>query len=194
MPYILGALIVVLVCVIIVSGVKEKSNEQNPNNNAATLAPLQSASETGKQSVTGDETNLGGETIASTDKNNGSDATPVSEPASNTTPAPTAEPVAEPTSAPVETKTPDKTTQDLTFGYTFESKADYVDTKSGINLRLGCSTDTERVAYLETGKRLERTGYNSEWTRVIYDGQECYLATRLIIDVVDSIDDPYPED
>ncbi|MBP5652414.1 MAG: N-acetylmuramoyl-L-alanine amidase, partial [Lachnospiraceae bacterium] len=98
-----------------------------------------------------------------------------------------------PTSEPA-TPTP---ISDLTFGFKFESKADYVDTKDGVNLRLGCSTDTEKVAFLEEGKRLERTGYNEEWTRVIYDGQECYIATRLIIRAVDSIDtvvEPEPEE
>ena len=74
------------------------------------------------------------------------------------------------------------------FGLEFTDKNDFVDIKNGVNLRAGASTETSVVAYLETGKRLERTGYNDEWTRVIYDGIECYVATHLVIKSVDSMD------
>lgn len=74
------------------------------------------------------------------------------------------------------------------FGLEFIAKKDFVDIKNGVNLRAGASTETDVVAYLETGKRLERTGYNDEWTRVIYDGIECYVATRLVIKSADSMD------
>ncbi|MCR5323606.1 MAG: N-acetylmuramoyl-L-alanine amidase [Lachnospiraceae bacterium] len=107
-------------------------------------------------------------------------------PTPDETPAtPTPTPSPEPTPAATATPTP---ISDLTYGLKFEEKADYVDVKDGINLRKGCSTETEKVAFLEKGERIERTGYNPEWTRLLYKGQECYVATYLVIREVDSID------
>ncbi len=181
MPYVLGVLILILVGVLILTGFKGDNG-----GSATTPTPTQSAS-------------------AATDapKENPTEAAPTETitdaPTEAPTEAPTSEPVSEPTQEPTKepTKAPTPTPiTDLTMGYKFEAKADYVDTKDGVNLRLGASTDTSVVAFLEEGKRLERTGYNEEWTRVIYDGQECYIATRLIIRAVDSIDtivEPEPE-
>ena len=125
------------------------------------------------------------------------EAVPTGEAAVETTPEPVTEQPeptkAEPTSTPVPTEEPTPTPEpvaepDLTFGYTFEDRADYVDLKAGINLRKGCSTDTEKVDYLENAERLERTGYNKDWTRVIYKGQVCYVATFLVTGESESLD------
>ncbi|MBO4504790.1 MAG: N-acetylmuramoyl-L-alanine amidase [Lachnospiraceae bacterium] len=184
MPYVLGVLILILVGVLILTGL---NNDEGTNN----TKPTEAASKPTDEAATPTQTAQ-------------NDPTPVvSEPTAATDPTAPADPTQAPTEAPTEapTATPVPATptpiSDLTFGYKFESKADYVDTKDGVNLRLGCSTDTEKVAHLEEGKRLERTGYNEEWTRVIYDGQECYIATRLIIRAVDSIDtvvEPEPDE
>ena len=183
MPYILGVLILILVGVLILTGLNNDTGSENNKPTEAASKPTDAPSSP-TQAAKNDPT---------------PDAvTPdVTEP---TAPAdPTAAPTDAPTAAPTPTTAPATPTpiSDLTFGYKFESKADYVDTKDGVNLRLGASTDTEKVAFLEEGKRLERTGYNEEWTRVIYDGQECYIATRLIIRAVDSIDtvvEPEPDE
>ncbi|MBO4560259.1 MAG: N-acetylmuramoyl-L-alanine amidase [Lachnospiraceae bacterium] len=182
MPYVLGVLILILVGVLILTGL---NNDEGTNN----TKPTEAATKPTEEAVAPTQT-------AQTDPTSGAEE-PTAEP---TTPAePTQAPTEAPTQAPTATPVPATPTpiSDLTFGFKFEPKADYVDTKDGVNLRLGCSTDTEKVAHLEEGKRLERTGYNEEWTRVIYDGQECYIATRLIIRAVDSIDtvvEPEPDE
>ena len=175
MPYVLGVLILILVGVLILTGLNNDSGSgENKPTEAASKPTDEPAAPT--QTAQNDPT-AGAEDPVNTD--------------APTIPAdPTQAPTEAPTQAPTPTTAPATPTpiSDLTFGFKFEPKADYVDTKDGVNLRLGASTDTEKVAHLETGKRLERTGYNEEWTRVIYDGQECYIATRLIIRAVDSID------
>ncbi len=195
MPYILGGLILILVVVIIFSGLKgsdDPVDKIQPVGNELTPIPQTNADNTGDDVNVPDETvdiADGGDSFAEDDI-----LGPVVVPDDNKTsdtvatePEPTAalEPTAAPTPVPVIT--------DPSMGYTFEPKADYVDTKNGVNLRMAASTDSTVVTKLEIGKRLERTGYNEEWTRVIYDGQECYIATRLIVREVASIDEGMQE-
>lgn len=166
MPYVLGVLILILVAVIILTGTA-------------------GASETGSsESVTPTQAEASGETKEDLP---GPTEEVKEEGKITDTPAPTqeAEPTAEVTDAPA-TPTPEIT--DLTYGYTFEEKSDYVDTKVGVNLRTGASTDSERAAFLKDGARLKRTGYNKDWTRVEYEGATCYIATYLIVRVVETID------
>jgi N-acetylmuramoyl-L-alanine amidase len=184
MPYVLGVLILILVGVLILTGLNNDTGSENNKPTEAASKPTDTPADP-TQEAKNDPTSAA---------DTPTDAVEPTAPA-DPTQAPTEAPTEAPTATPVPaTPTP---ISDLTFGYKFESKADYVDTKDGVNLRLGASTDTEKVAFLEEGKRLERTGYNEEWTRVIYDGQECYIATRLIIRAVDSIDtvvEPEPEE
>lgn len=184
MPYVLGVLILILVGVLILTGLNNDTGSENNKPTEAASKPTDTPADP-TQEANNDPTSAA---------DTPTDAVEPTAPA-DPTQAPTEAPTEAPTATPVPaTPTP---ISDLTFGYKFESKADYVDTKDGVNLRLGASTDTEKVAFLEEGKRLERTGYNEEWTRVIYDGQECYIATRLIIRAVDSIDtvvEPEPEE
>lgn len=166
MPYILGVLILVLVLVILLTQisktVKENKDDIVKGNDKQTTS-----------------------TPVPTDSTKPATPTPV--PA---TPTPTEVPATPtPTVAPKPTTPPTPTPiADLTYGYKFEPKSDFVFTKHGINIRLGASTDSPIVKFLEWGKALERTGYNAEWTRVIYDGQECYIATRLIARIGNSIE------
>ena len=67
----------------------------------------------------------------------------------------------------------------------FEDKDDYIETKSDVNLRVGPSTDTDIFENLQTAKRLKRTGYNKDWTRVIYKDTECYIYTPLVTGTFD---------
>ncbi|MBO4415814.1 MAG: N-acetylmuramoyl-L-alanine amidase [Lachnospiraceae bacterium] len=178
MPYVLGILILILVGVIIVSKLGNggsgdvKTGEATPTPTLALFADDKNKDDGNKPTESGQkEENTPTPEITA-------EPTPTEVPA---TPAPTQapEPTATPTPTPI---------TDLTYGLTFEDRADYVDVKDGINLRKGCSTDTEKVAFLEKGERIERTGYNSEWTRLLYKGQVCYVATYLVIREVDSID------
>lgn len=191
MPYILGILILILVLVIILTGMNDDSNSTVPTPTPGNVENKDDKQTTDKKTddKKKDDKKNDVTDVPAQDEVKNNDVTEEPEPTATSEPEPTAAPT--PTTAP--TPTP---VSDLTYGFKFESKADYVDTKDGVNLRLGCSTDTAKVAFLEDGKRLERTGYNDEWTRVIYDGQECYIATRLIIRAVDSFDTvvtPEPE-
>ena len=186
MPYVLGVLILVLVGVIIFSKLGDE-NGGSGNSSSGTPTPTLALFADDKNKTTPAPT----EAVTPEPEKQPTEApTP--------TPAPTATP--EPTQAPTSTPTPTPIS-DLTYGLTFEKKTDYVDVKDGVNLRKGCSTDTPKVAFLEKGLRLQRTGYNADWTRVIYNGEECYIATYLVIREVESMDTvveptatPVPED
>ena len=53
-------------------------------------------------------------------------------------------------------------------------------TGSDVNVRSSYSTSSEIVATLNTGASVKRTGYNGEWSRVIYQGKECYIASAYL--------------
>ena len=179
MPFILAGLIVILICLIIIGGIENK-NKTNTEGNTDKVADAGENKVTDKP-VDWEEDNV--LPTGSTEK-------------VTKTPAPTEEiKDNDVTPTPETTKPTDKPVNntDNEYGFTFTEKQDFIDTKNGVNLRAGCSTNTEVVAYLETGKRLERTGYNAEWTRVIYNGMECYISTPLVVRVVSSIDEKIPD-
>lgn len=187
MPYVLGILILALVAVIIFTG--WGNDDINADITPTPSNVEQKADNPGSKTEADNKDDISGTPGINDISDDNAKGDDVNDNTVTEEPEPTA------TSAPAPTEAPTPTpVSDLTFGYKFENKADYVDTKDGVNLRLGCSTDTEKVAHLEVGKRLERTGYNDEWTRVIYDGQECYIATWLVVRVVDSIDAVVPDE
>ena len=49
-----------------------------------------------------------------------------------------------------------------------------------LNVRKAPQPGAEVVTRLNTGAELRRTGYNGEWSRVVYQGQECYVASRFL--------------
>lgn len=49
-----------------------------------------------------------------------------------------------------------------------------------VNIRTAPQPGSNVVTKLSTGAELRRTGYHEEWSRVIYEGQECYIATRYV--------------
>ena len=176
MPYILGVLILILVGVILFSKLGDTGSVSDAESTPTpTLALFAGDQDKDKPD----------EATATTQPDEPADITdePETIPVITDEPEPTATPEPTPTEVPAPTPI-----TDLTYGLKFEKKADYVDVKDGVNLRKGCSTDTEVAAFLEKGIRLERTGYNPEWTRVIFNGQECYIATFLVVAEVDSID------
>ncbi|MBQ5933283.1 MAG: N-acetylmuramoyl-L-alanine amidase [Lachnospiraceae bacterium] len=176
MPFILAGLIVILIVLIILGGLDSKPNNDNAGQNVADAGTPTKAQD--KPVDWKDD----GVDITKPDKNGDSN-----DPAATGTPDdPQGGDIADITPEP--TKEPD-TIEDNEFGFVFTEKSDFVDTKDGVNLRAGASTDTAVVAHLDKGKRLERTGYNSEWTRVIYNEMECYIATSLIVRSAATIDE-----
>lgn len=166
MPFVLGVLVIILAIVLIItSGDKEKDKETK------IAVPTKSAAKNNE-----DDSNVVG--IIEPDKK---EETP------EITDVPV-EPVDEPVVETVDNK-PERN-EDLEFGLSFTEKQDFVEIKPGVNLREGASTDTDIVTCLDAGGLLERTGYNDEWTRVIYDGIECYVATRLVVRSTDKAEAP----
>ena len=176
MPFVLAGLIVILITLIILGGLDSKSNktDQDGTQTANAGTPTKAQDKPVDWENDGVDINNG-------KKGNDKNTDPVDDPGKTDI-----------TDAPVNvTPTPDTKTveQDNEYGFKFTEKSDFVDTKNGVNLRAGASTDTAIVAHLEEGKRLERTGYNSEWTRVIYNDMECYIATSLIVKSVATFDE-----
>ena len=185
MPFVLAGLIVILICLIIIGGIENKNKDNKDTTDIVADAGSKNTENTDKP--------------VDWEKDN-----PDQQP-TETTPEPTNDPVVtivpddDPTPTPDDTQSGDSGSKqsgnpDNEYGFKFTEKNDFVDTKNGVNLRAGCSTDTDIVAYLETGKRLERTGYNSDWTRVIYNGMECYISTPLVVRVVETIDQKVPDE
>mgnify|MGYP002230218082 CR=1 FL=1 len=52
--------------------------------------------------------------------------------------------------------------------------------ENGVNLRAESQTGSRIIAQLQAGEVLERTGKNEEWSRVLYDGRTCYVASQYV--------------
>lgn len=64
---------------------------------------------------------------------------------------------------------------------TFKDVSETVYATQNCNLRKSWSTDSEKVGYLTTGQEIERTGIaDNGWSRIKYNGQVVYVATRLL--------------
>lgn len=53
-------------------------------------------------------------------------------------------------------------------------------TGSQVNLRKSAGPSGEVVAKLDRGAKLSRTGYSDSWSRVIYEGSECYISSQYL--------------
>lgn len=64
----------------------------------------------------------------------------------------------------------------------FEERSEtvYVNAQN-LNIRTEPGTTGAVVTMLSTGAELVRTGYQEEWSRVEYEGQVCYAATRYLV-------------
>lgn len=209
MPFVLGALVIILIVVLILSGNSEggvkTENDKDEKKTEQAAAESQGA-------VTGQLVDLTPDTESQTQPAPETEATEITpqdnagEDISQDTATATDEPADDATSVvdggstlvtlpqegePVQDE---PVVQDMTFGLSFEAKSDFVDTKDGVNLRAGASTTTDIVATLNKGERLARTGYNSEWTRVIYKDKECYISTPLIVREAATLDEPIPQE
>lgn len=49
-----------------------------------------------------------------------------------------------------------------------------------LNVRLEPSTGAGMAGVLQTGDSLQRIGYSQQWSKVVYQGQECYVASRYL--------------
>lgn len=52
--------------------------------------------------------------------------------------------------------------------------------ENGVNLRAESQTGSRIITQLQAGEVLERTGKNEEWSRVLYDGRTCYVASQYV--------------
>lgn len=51
---------------------------------------------------------------------------------------------------------------------------------SNVNVRTSCSHTSDSIGVLFKGETIQRTGYTSEWSRVIFDGMNCYIASEYL--------------
>lgn len=49
-----------------------------------------------------------------------------------------------------------------------------------LNVRSAPHTGAEVIGVLDKGDSLQRTGFTEDWSRVIYEGQECFVASRYL--------------
>lgn len=87
-----------------------------------------------------------------------------------------AETAAPDTSATQETTAPEATAAALVFAETNET----VYATDTVNVRMGPGTDAEIAGKLRTGQSVLRTGYQEQWSRVIYEDTICYIASEYL--------------
>lgn len=51
---------------------------------------------------------------------------------------------------------------------------------TSLNVRVKPGTDAEAVGRLKQGDAVKRTGYSEKWSRVVYQGKECYVASEYL--------------
>lgn len=59
-----------------------------------------------------------------------------------------------------------------------------------LNVRKAPQTNAQVVTRLNTGAQLRRTGYTAEWSRVIWQEQECYVASRFLTTQIPQVPAP----
>ncbi len=189
MPFVLGGLIIALIVVLIFMKTGGKTNDDtemkaNTVNSDITdegekktdkKTGKDSTKDTGEKAEKSDETPEPDEQVTKTDELTPEPADVLEQEPTDSGSEAEQEAEAEPTPSP--TPTP--------VALEFEDKDDYIETKSDVNLRVGPSTDTDVFENLQTAKRLKRTGYNKDWTRVIYKDTECYIYTPLVTGTFD---------
>ena len=70
-------------------------------------------------------------------------------------------------------------TSETAIAMTEVSDTVYV-TGDQVNVRAFASTSSQVLTSLNKGAELNRTGYSESWSRVQYQGQECYIASRYV--------------
>jgi len=83
---------------------------------------------------------------------------------------------------PDDSKEKDETEKPEEKEVAFKDTHENLYAKQNCNLRKSWSTDSEKVGYLVKGQAVERTGYaDNGWSRIIYNGQTVYVASRLLV-------------
>ena len=72
------------------------------------------------------------------------------------------------------------TTEAETVPYVFEDVNETVYAVENVNIRAGYSTESEIYAVLHKREAIVRTGYSEEWSRVLYNDTECYIASAYL--------------
>ena len=178
LPYILGVIIIALIVLLIIA-INSDDDQVNTSDKTNTVSDKE-------LTVDGTADNTGtnaSETKKNKDKKNKSD-----DKNEETTPTPDATEITE---IPTPTETIDEG-EGNEFGLKFDDKQDFVTIKAGSRIRAGASTETGIIKELASETKLERTGYNDSWTRVIYDGMECYVSTSLVISSSNDASTPVP--
>jgi len=49
-----------------------------------------------------------------------------------------------------------------------------------LNIRTSCSVDSEKVGEMKEGESVVRTGYNAEWSRILYNGEVRYASSEYL--------------
>ena len=62
----------------------------------------------------------------------------------------------------------------------FEERSETVYATAGVRIRRSPSTDGEVVGILNENESILRTGYSEEWSRVEYEGTECYISSEYL--------------
>ena len=73
-----------------------------------------------------------------------------------------------------------ETTMEETHPYVFEEVNETVYALENVNIRAGHSLEAEIYAVLYKREPIVRTGYSEEWSRVIYNNAECYIASAYL--------------
>ncbi len=98
-------------------------------------------------------------------------------PADTTTEPPESTP--ETTVPPETTSTPESSAEDLLF--TAVNETVYVYGTGTLNIRESYSADSKKVGEMKEGEQVTRTGYNEEWSRILYkDGKICYASSKYL--------------
>lgn len=68
--------------------------------------------------------------------------------------------------------------------YSFEPRTETVYTTTNLNIRTAPSTDADVLVMLAPERKLVRTGYHEEWSRLEYNGKTVYAASDYLTTVV----------
>ncbi|MCI7276042.1 MAG: polysaccharide deacetylase family protein [Cuneatibacter sp.] len=62
----------------------------------------------------------------------------------------------------------------------FQDVSETATALSNVNIRTSCSDHSDSIAILLAGDTIVRTGWSEDWSRVQYNGKECYIATEYL--------------
>jgi L,D-peptidoglycan transpeptidase YkuD (ErfK/YbiS/YcfS/YnhG family) len=76
---------------------------------------------------------------------------------------------------------PSPAPQNNGLGFIFEETSETVYATVNVRIRSSCTTEADNtVALLQKGEAIERIGFHTEWSKVIYQGTECYIKSDFL--------------